>query len=173
MKNNQKSIQTNIKDFTIRFAVQDDLTLIKEFILALAEYEKLSDSVKIVDVDLDKFLFGDKPLAEVIIGDFQGIPVGFALFYHNFSTFECKPGIYLEDLFVNPDMRGKGFGKIILAFLARLAVERDCARMEWSVLDWNEPAIDFYVSIGAEIKREWLLNRLTAKNLIDFANNFK
>ncbi len=105
-------------------------------------------------------LFGPRPYAEVVIGELEGAPQGFALFFHNFSTFEGKPGIYLEDLFVRPEARGSGLGKALLAHLAALAVERDCARLEWSVLDWNEPAIGFYKKLGARLMDEWTVMRL-------------
>jgi GNAT superfamily N-acetyltransferase len=108
---------------------------------------------------------GHGPYAEVVIGELEGEAQGFALFFHNFSTFEGKPGIYLEDLFVRPDARGSGLGKALLAYLAGLAVERDCARLEWSVLDWNEPAIGFYQKLGARLMDDWTVMRLDGENL--------
>ena len=112
------------------------------------------------------------PKAEVAIGEYRGEPVCFALFFHNFSTFVGKPGIYLEDLFVIPEMRGRGFGKAMLRYLARLAVDRDCGRLEWAVLDWNEPSIKFYESIGAKLMKEWVINRLAGEELSALAAQF-
>ncbi len=155
---------------TIRSAVVDDLDLIIGFIRALAEYERLADAVVLDRVTMGCHLFGDKPMAEVLIGEVDGIPRGFALFFHNFSTFEGKPGIYLEDLFVDPQARGAGLGKALLARLAQLAMERGCARLEWSVLDWNEPAIKFYKSLGAEAMDEWTVNRVDGAALVALAH---
>lgn len=145
---------------SIRTATQADVPLIAQFIRALADYEKLLDEVRFDEAILADKLFGARPYAEVLIGEINGAPQGFALFFHNFSTFEGKPGIYLEDLFVSPDARGSGLGTALLAELARLAVERDCARMEWSVLDWNEPSIGFYKALGARPMDEWTVFRL-------------
>ncbi len=145
---------------TIRTATVDDLDLVIGFIRALAEYERLADEVKLDRTLIGCHLFGDKPMTEVLIGEIDGTPRGFALFFHNFSTFEGRPGIYLEDLFVDPDARGSGLGKALLARLAQLALERGCARLEWSVLDWNTPAIDFYRSLGATPMDEWTVNRV-------------
>jgi len=145
---------------TIRPATPVDLPLIAELIRALAEYEKLADELRFDETTLGEKLFGARPYAEVLIGEVDGTPQGFALFFHNFSTFEGKPGIYLEDLFVRPEARGAGLGKALLAELARLAVERDCARLEWAVLDWNEPSIGFYRSLGARAMDEWTVMRV-------------
>ena len=145
---------------TIRPAVPEDLDLIIGFIRALADYERLADAVVLDPVLLGCHLFGDKPMAEVLIGEINGAPRGFALFFHNFSTFAGKPGIYLEDLFVDPEARGSGLGKALLARLAQLAMERGCARLEWSVLDWNEPSIAFYKSLGAKAMDEWTVYRM-------------
>ena len=145
---------------SIRSATPDDLPLIADLIRALAEYEKLAHEVRFDDAVLGAKLFGDRPYAEVIIGQVDGTAQGFALFFHNFSTFEGRPGIYLEDLFVRPEARGSGLGKALLARLAALAVERDCARLEWSVLDWNEPAIGFYKKLGARLMDEWTVMRV-------------
>jgi GNAT superfamily N-acetyltransferase len=145
---------------SIRPATQADLPLIASLIRALAEYEKLAHEVRFSEEVLGQKLFGARPYAEVIIGEVDGVAQGFALFFHNFSTFEGKPGIYLEDLFVKPEARGAGLGKALLARLAALAVERDCARLEWSVLDWNEPAIGFYKSLGARMMDEWTVMRV-------------
>jgi GNAT superfamily N-acetyltransferase len=140
---------------SIRVATRDDIGLIAQFIRALAEYEKLLHEVRFDEAVLAEKLFGARPYAEVLIGEIDGTAQGFALFFHNFSTFEGKPGIYLEDLFVTPEARGSGLGTALLAELARLAVERDCARLDWSVLDWNEPSIGFYKALGAKALDEW------------------
>jgi GNAT superfamily N-acetyltransferase len=145
---------------SIRFATPSDLPLIAELIRALAAYEKLADAVRFDEAVLGEKLFGQRPYAEVLIGELDGAPQGFALFFHNFSTFEGRPGIYLEDLFVQPEARGSGLGRALLARLAALAVERDCARLEWSVLDWNEPAIGFYRKLGAAMMDEWTVMRV-------------
>ena len=145
---------------SIRPAVQADLPLICELIRDLAIYEKLAHEVRFDEVVLGEKLFGPRPYAEVVIGELDGAAQGFALFFHNFSTFEGKPGIYLEDLYVREAARGSGLGKALLAHLAALAVERDCARLEWSVLDWNAPAIGFYKALGARAMDEWTVMRL-------------
>lgn len=145
---------------SIRSATAQDLPLIAELIRALAEYEKLAHEVRFDEAVLGAKLFGPRPYAEVIIGEVDGEPRGFALFFHNFSTFEGKPGVYLEDLFVQPAARGSGLGKALLSRLAAIAVERDCARLEWSVLDWNEPAIGFYKKLGARLMDDWTVMRV-------------
>ncbi|ABF53562.1 GNAT family N-acetyltransferase [Sphingopyxis alaskensis] len=144
----------------IRPATRADLPLIAEFIRDLAEYERLSHEVRFDEAKLGENLFGPRPYAEVVIGEIDGTPQGFALFFHNFSTFEGRPGIYLEDLFVRPEARGSGLGKALLAHLAELCIERDCARLEWWVLDWNEPSIGFYKSLGARMMDEWTVMRV-------------
>jgi GNAT superfamily N-acetyltransferase len=154
---------------SIRPATREDLPLIAQFIRDLAEYEKLAHEVRFDDVVLGERLFGTRPYAEVLIGEIDGMPQGFALFFHNFSTFEGKPGIYLEDLFVRPEARGSGLGKALLQRLAQLAVERDCARLEWWVLDWNEPSIGFYKSLGAKPMDEWTVFRVDGDALADLA----
>ena len=154
---------------TIRPATRADLPLIAQFIGDLAAYEKLSHEVRFDEAVLGDRLFGARPYAEVIIGEIDGAPQGFALFFHNFSTFEGRPGIYLEDLFVRPEARGSGLGKALLQHLAALAVERDCARLEWAVLDWNEPSIGFYQSIGAKLMDEWTVMRVDGDALIQLA----
>jgi GNAT superfamily N-acetyltransferase len=145
---------------SIRPATAADLPLIARLIRDLAEYERLADAVRFDEAVLGTKLFGPRPYAEVVIGELDGEAQGFALFFHNFSTFEGKPGIYLEDLFVRPEARGSGLGKALLGHLAALALERDCARLEWSVLDWNEPAIGFYQKLGARLMDEWTVMRL-------------
>jgi GNAT superfamily N-acetyltransferase len=154
---------------SIRPATREDLPLIAQFIRDLAEYEKLAHEVRFDDVVLGERLFGTRPYAEVLIGEIDGMPQGFALFFHNFSTFEGKPGIYLEDLFVRPEARGSGLGKALLQRLAQLAIERDCARLEWWVLDWNEPSIGFYKSLGAKPMDEWTVFRVDGDALADLA----
>ena len=150
----------------IRTALPADVPLILTFIRELAEYEKLLDEVSATEDLLKHTLFGQNPKAEVIIAEDDSNPIGFALFFHNYSTFLGKPGIYLEDLFVRPQYRGKGVGKLLLQYLARLALERDCGRLEWWVLDWNREAIDFYHRIGAKAMDEWTVYRVTGPELI-------
>ena len=145
---------------SIRPASRADLPLIAQFIRDLAEYERLAHEVRFDEAGLGERLFGARPYAEVLIGEIDGMPQGFALFFHNFSTFEGKPGLYLEDLFVRPAARGSGLGKALLQRLAEIAVTRDCARMEWAVLDWNEPSIGFYKALGARPMDEWTVFRL-------------
>lgn len=149
----------------IRAATPDDTPAIACLIRALAEYERLSHEVVLDEERLREHLFGLRPFAEVLLAEDGGEVVGFALFFHNYSTFLGKPGIYLEDLFVQPAHRGKGHGKALLTALARLAVERGCGRLEWSVLNWNEPAIAFYRSLGAVPMSEWTTYRLTSDAL--------
>lgn len=161
-----------ITDFEIREATKKDITLILEFIHALAVYEKLSHEVVATESDLEKYLFSKDKVAEVIIGYYKNRPVGFALFFHNFSTFLGKPGIYLEDLFVYEKYRGMGFGKKLLTYIAKLAVDRGCGRFEWAVLDWNEPSIKFYESLGAKTMKEWLINRVTGDALDRLAERY-
>jgi GNAT superfamily N-acetyltransferase len=154
---------------TIREATPEDIDLIHGFILALADYERLSHEVRTDKAVLAKHLFGPRPMAEVLIAELNGAAVAFALFFHNFSTFEGRPGVYLEDLFVAPEARGQGVGKTLLVRLAQLAVERDCARLEWWVLDWNTPAIEFYKSLGARPMDEWTVNRVDGEALLALA----
>ena len=152
----------------IRNANESDTNTILKFIKELAEYEKMSKDVTATEELLKENLFVKK-LAEVVIAEEDNIPVGFALFFHNFSTFLGKGGIYLEDLYVKPNMRNKGIGKMLLKYLANLAVERDCGRLEWSCLDWNEPSIAFYKERGATPMDEWTVYRVTGENLIELA----
>lgn len=156
---------------TIRDARPDDLDTILAFIRALADYERLAHEVKADRDVLARHLFGPRPMAEVLIADHDGAAVGFALFFHNFSTFEGRPGIYLEDLFVRPEARGLGAGRALLAHLAHLAIERDCARLEWSVLDWNAPAIAFYRAIGARPMDEWTVQRVDGDALVALSSS--
>ena len=166
-------VRTPLEHFEIRPAVRDDAALIFSFIRALAEYERLADEVVATEESLRESLFGERRGAEVLIGEWQGKPVAFALFFHNYSTFLGRPGLYLEDLFVNPDMRGLGIGKIMLAYLARIAKERSCGRFEWWVLDWNESAIAFYRSLGAVPMDEWTVQRVTGDALDRLAGLFE
>ena len=162
-------MQAHKSELLIRHATIDDCELILSFICELADYEKLLHEV-VADVStLQKTLFGDKPYAEVIIADYQGQAVGFALFFHNYSTFLGRPGLYLEDLYIRPTMRGRGFGKSLLAHVASVAVSRNCGRLEWSVLDWNQPAKDFYQSLGAVPMDDWTVNRISGQTLTDLA----
>ncbi len=149
----------------LRFASAADIPHILAFIRELGEYEKLAHEVVADEATLTTQLFGDRPAAEVIIAEVDGQPAGFALFFHNFSTFLGQRGLYLEDLFVRPQFRGLGLGKRLMVHLAKLAVERDCGRFEWSVLDWNEPAIRFYRSLGASGMQEWTVQRVTGAAL--------
>ncbi len=149
----------------IRPATPDDVELILTFIQELADYERLSDQAVATSEQLHSHLFGERPFAEVLIGEVDGQPSGFALFFHNYSTFLGKPGIYLEDLFVRESVRGAGLGKALLARLAELALARGCGRLEWSVLNWNTPAIEFYERLGARAQDEWTVYRLTGEAL--------
>jgi len=167
----EKIIDTKVSNFKIRFAEEKDTKLILEFIKELADYEKLLNEVVATEEVLYNSLFVQKR-AEVIIGEYEGKPVGFALFFHNFSTFLGKSGIYLEDLYVKQEMRGKGLGKIILSFLGKLAVERNCGRLEWWCIDWNESSIKFYKEMGAKPMDEWTVYRVDDSALKDLANEF-
>lgn len=154
-----------MSNLVIRPASRDDVPVILGFIRALAEYEKLADQVVATEEKLAATLFGARPVAEVLIAEWQGQAAGFALYFHNYSTFLAQPGIYLEDLFVLPEHRGRGIGKALLVQLAKTAVERDCGRFEWSVLDWNTPAIEFYHALGAKPMDEWTVQRVTGDAL--------
>ncbi len=151
--------------FHIRAATRNDVPIILQLIRELAEYEKLAHQVVATERDLHKALFGEKPVAESIIAELGSTAIGFALFFHNFSTFVGRPGLYLEDLYIKPEFRGRGSGRKMLAYLANLAVQRGCGRFEWAVLDWNAPALRFYASLGAQSMQEWKINRLTGDAL--------
>ena len=153
-----------MNNFEIRYATEKDAALILEFIRGIAEYEKMSDEVVATEELLQEWIF-EKKKAEVIFAVENGVEVGFALFFHNFSTFVGRAGLYLEDLFVKVEHRGKGYGKALLKELARIAVERGCGRMDWVCLDWNQPSIDFYRSLGAVPMDEWTIYRLTGDTL--------
>jgi GNAT superfamily N-acetyltransferase len=154
---------------SLRSATAADVPQILAYIQGLADYEKLTHACVATEDSLRQTLFGPRPYAEVILGEYDGEPAGFALFFHNYSTFRAAPGIYLEDLYVLPERRGHGVGKALLKQLAKLAVERGCARLEWSVLDWNAPAIAFYNSLGAEPQDEWTIFRVTGDALSTLA----
>jgi len=155
----------------IRPATIDDVPLIRQLVAELAAYERLADAAVATDADLREQLFGAHPAAEVLIGEVDGEAAGFALFFHNFSTFLGKRGLYLEDLFVRPAFRGAGLGRHLMAALARIAVQRGCGRFEWSVLDWNEPAIGFYRTLGATGMDEWTVQRLEGDALRALASH--
>lgn len=165
-------INTNIDGFKPRFATEEDILLILEFIKELAEYEKLLHEVVATEEVLMDSLFKRK-VAEVVVGEYEDKPVAFALFFHNFSTFLGRPGIYLEDLYVKPEMRGKGIGKVMLSFLANLALERKCGRLEWWCLDWNKYSIEFYKQMGAVPMDEWTTFRVHDEALKDLAGEFR
>ena len=158
-------MQTPAPLLSIRPATADDVPLIRQLIAELADYERLAHAAVATDADLREALFGPQPAAEVLIGEVDGQPAGFALFFHSFSTFLGKRGLYLEDLFVRPAFRGAGLGRHLMATLARIAVQRGCGRFEWSVLDWNAPAIGFYRRLGAAGMDEWTVQRLEGEAL--------
>jgi GNAT superfamily N-acetyltransferase len=149
----------------IRYAEPSDVPVIAELIRALARFERLEHEVTMTESRLEKSLFGPRPYAETLLADEDGQAAGFALFFHNFSTFLARPGIYLEDLFVVPEQRGRGIGRALLERLAQVAVERDCGRLEWAVLDWNRDAIAFYERLGAKPNSEWTVYRLAGDSL--------
>ncbi|MCF8225786.1 MAG: GNAT family N-acetyltransferase [Bacteroidales bacterium] len=165
-------ISTSIPGFYLKHAEEKDVLIILDLIKGIAAYEKLSHEVVATEELLKKNLFGQNRYAEVVIGYEKETPVGFALFFHNFSTFTGRPGLYLEDLFVFEEYRGKGYGKALLLYLARIAGERDCGRFEWVVLDWNKPAIDFYNSLGAKQMKEWIITRIDGEGIERLAEMF-
>ena len=157
-----------MEKYMFRFAEENDVSLILYFIKELAKYEEMLDEVVATEEILKEWIF-DKKKAEVIFVLEDGIEVGFALFFHNFSTFLGRSGIYLEDLYVKPEFRGKGYGKALLKKLAQIAVERGCGRLEWWCLDWNKPSIDFYLSLGAEPMKDWTVYRIAGSTLTQLA----
>ena len=158
--------EPKIKELTIRFATKNDASLIHHLICELAEFEKLRHEVVATPALLEQTLFGpDKPVAEVLIAELGGVPTGMALFFHSYSTFLAKPGLYLEDLFVLPEYRSQNIGKQLLMELVKIAAERGCGRLEWSVLKWNQRAIDFYLKLGAKPQQEWTVFRLGPEEL--------
>jgi GNAT superfamily N-acetyltransferase len=161
-------IKTKNENFYFRYATQEDVPLVLKFIKELADYEGMLDQVVATEELLQEWMF-KKGKAEVIIGEFEGKPIGFALFFHNFSTFLGRAGIYLEDLYVTPEARGKGFGKAFLKELAKIAIERGCGRLEWWCIDWNKPSIDFYIAMGAEPMTDWTVYRVAGDDLENLA----
>lgn len=161
------TLNTGVPGLTLRFARREDVALLLSFIRELAVYEKLEHEVVATESALETSLFGSRPAAEALVATLDGVEVGFAIFFHNFSTFLGKPGLYLEDLFVRPQARGRGVGLAVMQALARLAIERGCGRFEWWVLDWNEPALEFYRRLGAQPMKEWTVQRLTGSALVD------
>lgn len=164
-----KLIDTKIENYKLRFAEKKDIPLILELIKKLAQYENMLDDVTATEETLMDSIFV-RNVAEVIIGEYDGKPVSQAIFFYNFSTFDGKLGIYLEDIYVEPEFRGKDLGKILLKYVAKLAIERDCQRFEWACLDWNEPSIKFYKRLGAVQKDEWVIFRVSGDALTDLAN---
>ena len=162
-------MQTATPSLRIEKATVNDVPLILQFIRELAEYERLLDRVTASEELLSETLFGPRPAAEVLLAYESNEPAGFAIYFFNYSTFMGRPGLYLEDLFVRPPVRGRGFGRALLAHLAQIAIERNCGRMEWAVLDWNEPAIGFYKRLGAVLMDDWTVFRLWDKALRDLA----
>ena len=158
-------ISTKIRGLTLRQATTRDVSLVLSFIRELAGYERLTHEVTATEAHLRETLFGPCPRAEVIFGVYEGREIAYALFFHNYSSFQGRPGLYLEDIYVKPEMRGQGCARAMLAYLARLAVERGCGRFDWTVLDWNEPALRFYRSLGAVPMSEWTIQRLTGADL--------
>ena len=158
------------ENFAIRLATAADVPIILELIRALATYERAPNEVTATEDGLSKVLFGEKPAAEVLLAFENETAVGFAVFFHNFSTWLGRPGLYLEDLFVRPEDRGKGYGRALLIHLAKIARDRGCGRMEWAVLDWNEPAIQFYRKLGGKPMDEWTVFRLTRDGIAKLAD---
>ena len=159
------------ENFSIREATVADVPIVLELIRALATYERAPNDVTATEKGLAEVLFGEKPAAEVLLAFENEIAVGFAVFFHNFSTWLGRPGLYLEDLFVRPEDRGKGYGRALLIQLAKIARNRGCGRMEWAVLDWNEPAIEFYRKLGAKPMDEWTVFRLTGDGIAKLADS--
>ena len=157
------------KKFEIRPATVADIPIILQLIRDLATYERAPNEVTATEDQLVDVLFGERPTAEVVLAFEDRSPVGFAVFFHNFSTWLGRPGLYLEDLFVKPEVRGKGYGRALLVYLAKIARDRGCGRMEWAVLDWNEPAIEFYRKLGAKPMEEWTVFRLTRDGITKLA----
>ena len=159
------------KAFSIRSATDADVPIILRLIRDLATYERAPNEVRTTETQLIDVLFGEKPVAETLLAFEDETPIGFAVFFHNFSTWLGRPGLYLEDLFVKPEVRGKGYGRALLIHLAKIARDRGCGRMEWAVLDWNEPAIEFYKKIGAQPLDEWKIFRLTRDGIAKLAES--
>jgi Acetyltransferases len=164
----ETKISSKKDGFIIRRAEERDAALLLDFIRRLADYEKRLQEVVATEEDIKSVVF-ERKIAEALIAEHMGKPAGFAIFFYNFSTFLGKPGIYIEDLFVSPEFRGKGLGKLIFSFIAKLAIQRNCGRVEWTVLTWNEPAINFYKKIGALPKNEWMLYKINGNALKELA----
>ncbi len=164
-------MRTETKNFTIRPATIVDAPIILQLIRDLATYERAPNEVAATEEQLVDVLFGERPVAEVLLAFEDEMPIGFAVFFHNFSTWLGRPGLYLEDLFVKPEARGKGYGRALLIHLAKIARDRGCGRMEWAVLDWNEPAIQFYKKIGAVPMKEWRIFRMTSDGIAKLAES--
>src|SRR5712691_2842048 len=162
-------MRTETQHFTIRPATIVDVPIILQLIRDLATYERAPSEVAATEEQLVDVLFGERPVAEVVLAFEDRSPVGFAVFFHNFSTWLGRPGLYLEDLFVKPEVRGKGYGRALLVYLAKIARDRGCGRMEWAVLDWNEPAIEFYRKLGAKPMDEWTVFRLARDGIAKLA----
>ena len=154
----------------LRPATRDDVADIRRLIRALADYEKEPDAAVVTEADLLRDGFGEKPLFKVVMAEWEGAVVGFAFYFYNYSTWQGRPGLYLEDLFVMPSHRGKGIGKALLVHLARIALRENCGRFVWQVLDWNTPSIQFYESLGAVVMKEWLTMRVTGEALTRLAS---
>lgn len=165
-------IDTKVEGYKLKIAEKKDLPVVYQFVKQMADYEKLSHEMVATEKSFEEALFGTDRVIEVVLGFYNEQPVSFAVFFKNFSTFIGKPGLYLEDLFVIPEMRGKGFGKTLITFLARLADERGYGRFEWIVIDWNKSAIDFYKRLGAVSLKEWTINRVTGEKLKALAGEF-
>ena len=157
--------------FRIRAATTDDVPALFELIKGLAAYERLLEQLSATEESLRSHLFGARPAAEAVLAEEHGVAVGFALYFHNFSTFLGRPGLYLEDLFVRPEYRGRGYGKALMVFVARLAQARGCGRLEWSVLDWNRPAREFYRTLGARPLDDWIGQRMTGEAIARLAGH--
>jgi len=164
-------MRTETKNFTIRPATIVDVPIILQLIRDLATYERAPSEVAATEEQLVDVLFGERPVAEVLLAFEDEMPIGFAVFFHNFSTWLGRPGLYLEDLFVKPEARGKGYGRALLTHLAKIARDRGCGRMEWAVLDWNQPAIQFYKKIGAVPMKEWRIFRMTTDGIAKLAQS--
>ena len=164
-------MRTETKNFTIRPATIVDVPIILQLIRDLATYERAPNEVAATEEQLVDVLFGERPVAEVLLAFEDEMPIGFAVFFHNFSTWLGRPGLYLEDLFVKPEARGKGYGRALLIHLAKIARDRGCGRMEWAVLDWNGPAIQFYRKLGAKPMDEWTVFRLTTDGIAKLAQS--
>lgn len=161
--------QTSVKGARIRMAQREDIPMVLGFVKELAQYERMSDEVVATEALFEEWMF-ERGVAQSLICEYEGEPVGIALYFHNFSTFVGRGGLYLEDLYIRPQMRGKGLGKALFRCLAQIALERGCGRMEWSCLDWNEPSIEFYRSLGARSMDEWTVYRLTGDQLRTLAD---